>query len=62
MHNGWELTLLLSRRSITMVFLFFSLFPFQGDEADVSEEVKAALVSGKPVRHVPFGSASLTCI
>lgn len=45
-----------------MVFLFFSLFPFQEDEADVSEEVKAALVSGKPVRHVPFSSASLMCI
>lgn len=35
---------------------------FQEDETDVSEEVKEALVSGKPVRHVPFASTSLMCI
>lgn len=37
-----------------LILLVFFLLPFQDDATDVSEEVKQAWVSDRPVRHVPL--------
>lgn len=50
---------MLSGMSVTMILLVFFLLPLQEEETDGSEEAKETWVSGKPMRHVPFGSSLL---